>query len=347
MKTIKIKSLLTLLVCLIYGTIIISSCSNTEQKQAEHSHEEGDHHEHSHAAGDEHEHIYTCPMKCPGSQSNEPGKCPVCGMDLEHSDEALSNKNYQMSFHSDPDKLEAGKSAKFYFKPIDKDDEGALVPIDVVHEKKIHMMVFSSDLAYFEHIHPEYTASGDYIIEIIAENDNYAKGRGLKETKFIEGGEYIMYMDYTPTGASNQVEKIPITVSGNERTHVPLGEQRLVWEDNGYIVTLGADKEFTINTSIQLHVNITKDGKPVANLDNYLGALAHMAVLSEDMEEYLHVHPMDSKTTGPDIYLHTNFPKESKYKVFMQFNHEEIIHTTNFVLDVGHDHNEHAHDHTH
>ncbi|MFC6996452.1 heavy metal-binding domain-containing protein [Rufibacter roseus] len=26
---------------------------------------------------------YICPMKCEGSASMEPGKCPVCGMDLE------------------------------------------------------------------------------------------------------------------------------------------------------------------------------------------------------------------------------------------------------------------------
>ncbi|WP_460614798.1 heavy metal-binding domain-containing protein [Hymenobacter seoulensis] len=26
---------------------------------------------------------YICPMGCEGSASNTPGKCPVCGMDLE------------------------------------------------------------------------------------------------------------------------------------------------------------------------------------------------------------------------------------------------------------------------
>ncbi len=25
---------------------------------------------------------YECPMKCAGSASDQPGKCPVCGMDL-------------------------------------------------------------------------------------------------------------------------------------------------------------------------------------------------------------------------------------------------------------------------
>ncbi len=26
---------------------------------------------------------YECPMGCEGSQSSQPGKCPVCGMELE------------------------------------------------------------------------------------------------------------------------------------------------------------------------------------------------------------------------------------------------------------------------
>jgi hypothetical protein len=26
---------------------------------------------------------YICPMRCEGSASDKPGKCPVCGMDLE------------------------------------------------------------------------------------------------------------------------------------------------------------------------------------------------------------------------------------------------------------------------
>ncbi|TGE29312.1 heavy metal-binding domain-containing protein [Hymenobacter metallicola] len=27
--------------------------------------------------------VYECPMGCEGSRSAKPGKCPVCGMDLE------------------------------------------------------------------------------------------------------------------------------------------------------------------------------------------------------------------------------------------------------------------------
>lgn len=37
------------------------------------------------AAADSQQLAYICPMKCEGSASDKPGKCPVCGMDLERN----------------------------------------------------------------------------------------------------------------------------------------------------------------------------------------------------------------------------------------------------------------------
>ena len=40
-------------------------------------------------SGPEYTSAYVCPMHCKGSGAAEPGKCPVCGMDL------MENPNYQ------------------------------------------------------------------------------------------------------------------------------------------------------------------------------------------------------------------------------------------------------------
>ena len=34
---------------------------------------------------------YVCPMRCEGSDSDKPGKCPVCGMDLVKADAEQEN----------------------------------------------------------------------------------------------------------------------------------------------------------------------------------------------------------------------------------------------------------------
>ena len=59
----------------------------------------------------------------------------------------------------------------------------------------------------------------------------------------------------------------------------------------------------------------------MTNLDNYLGALGHVVVISEDTEQYLHVHPNDQADKGPNIGFNTNFEKPGLYRVFLQFNH--------------------------
>ncbi len=80
--------------------IYITSCGGPapqeggEQKEAveveaaAHDHEGHDHAMHADSTaeesaeqGPEYTSAYICPMHCAGSGSNEPGKCPVCGME--------------------------------------------------------------------------------------------------------------------------------------------------------------------------------------------------------------------------------------------------------------------------
>ncbi|MEZ4896214.1 MAG: heavy metal-binding domain-containing protein [Saprospiraceae bacterium] len=50
-----------------------------------------------HGNGKEYTSAYVCPMHCEGSGSDEPGKCPVCGMDYvaqaEHIKDGHSHEN--------------------------------------------------------------------------------------------------------------------------------------------------------------------------------------------------------------------------------------------------------------
>lgn len=48
---------------------------------------------------------YICPMHCEGSSSNQPGKCPVCGMDLE------KNPDYVAPVSASADTTQAGTVA--------------------------------------------------------------------------------------------------------------------------------------------------------------------------------------------------------------------------------------------
>jgi hypothetical protein len=116
------------------------------------------------AGTDEHQHSYRCPMNCEnGKTYDKPGKCPVCGMNLEHYDGGEDNGlTYKMAYASNPGSLAVGQPATLSFTPKVAGKESEDVALDLQHEKKIHLIVVSDDLSYFEHIHPEYQADGSY-----------------------------------------------------------------------------------------------------------------------------------------------------------------------------------------
>ena len=116
-------------------------------------------------------------------------------------------------------------------------------------------------------------------------------------------------------------------------------------------------------------------GKPVDDLEPYLGAMGHLVILSSDTRAFLHAHPMEggmqsmsgemdhskmdhgSGTTGaphahsdsgaaphehaapskggPDVIFHTNFPEPGRYKLWGQFQHKGRIVTAAFTIDVA------------
>jgi hypothetical protein len=247
----------------------------------------------------------------------------------------LNNKAYRVDFVSDPAQLEANKPATLRFNVREQGNDKALVPLDVVHEKKMHLIVVSKDLSYFEHIHPEYNADGSMQINVIPTPQSYSNAAGENETKFEHGGDYVMFLDYMPTGSSHQLARIPVNVKGPTKPSVSFTNEDLAWEGNGYVVTLTFDKQpLKANESATLATTVSKNGKPVMDLDNYLGALGHMVVISDNTEDYLHVHPLDGKEKGPDVSFHSSFPKAGLYRVFLQFLHQGSLQTADFTIRV-------------
>ena len=313
---------------LLVTVLFITACNNDAKNKAGAQAAET-------AGTDEHKHSYRCPMNCEkGKTYNEPGKCTVCGMALEHYDGEDNGLTYKMHYTSNPAQLNAGQAATLSFTPKVVGKENESVALDLQHEKKIHLIVVSDDLSYFEHVHPDYQADGSYQIKVLGKDEPYSDGPGKNETRLGNGGNYFLFADYKPAGGSHQVEKLAFKVNGPAKTPVAFKTEKLSGSSGNYTVSLGVTGGKFI-TGAQLHMKgtILQDGKQIDanNLENYLGAKAHMVVLSLDEKEYLHVHP---DVAEGKLDLHTTFKKPGIYRGWIQFQADGKIHTTDFTLNI-------------
>jgi hypothetical protein len=321
--------------CAIATSLFIGSCNSGGNKENSTAQKE----EHQHGEGDHHEHIFACPMHSEVT-GKEGDKCPKCGMALEHTDEVPSTGNFQMLFTSSPQIIEASNSVTLSFMPKNKDNPNAVVPLDMEHEKKIHLILVSEDLSWFNHIHPEYQADGSYTVA---------------ET-FPNGGNYILYADYKPSGSTHHLEKINVEVKGKTvpaKTYTTIQNTAAI--DNFSVTLKPDDGKFISNKAIHFDGVFSKNRKTfdVNQLQNYLGAKGHMVAINTETKEYVHLHP---EVEGTILHFHTTFENAGIYRVWLQFMADGELHTVDFVINVEkgqvkttktqHDHSNHS-DHKH
>ena len=266
----------------------------------------------------EHQHTYSCPMH-PEVTGKEGDTCPKCGMKLEHNDNAAAGAaSYFMDFATNPATVDANKEVVLSFTPKKKGSESEQVALDTEHEKKIHLILVSDDLSWFDHIHPEYSADGSYQVP----------------AKFPAGGSYKAFADYKPSGASHALDKFDIKVSGTPAAAKSFSAQKLDGASGNYSFELKPTGGKLV-TGALMHISgiVKKDGKEIdaTTLDNYLGAKAHFVMISASEKEYLHVHPSIDKG---QFDLHVSFEKPGIYRGWVQFNAEGKIHTIDFTIDV-------------
>ena len=82
------------------------------------------------------------------------------------------------------------------------------------------------------------------------------------------------------------------------------------------------------------HIQDAKTKQGINNLEPYLGAVGHVVILSEDAEQYIHVHPLDERSTGPNAEFATTFPHSGIYKIWGQFQHQGEVMTVPFVVEI-------------
>jgi hypothetical protein len=244
-----------------------------------------------------------------------------------------------------PEKPAAGVPATLHYtlakngEPLDPDS------LLVTHEKRMHLIVVSRDLEYFSHLHPVGEAGGRYVV-----------------TETLPApGPYLLYNEFFTLDGKAQIERDVLTVgeSAAQDADPPLPSTVGVPQTQGGLTALlTADaRKIRRRVSTSFIVKLTDtEGKPATDLEPFLGAPAHVVVVSADTKQFAHTHadlpggamsgdlgggnmgqmvmPTPPARFGPELQFSHTFMQPGRYRVWVQFGHRGEVVTFGFNVEV-------------
>ncbi|WP_024800239.1 hypothetical protein [Nocardia sp. BMG51109] len=200
-------------------------------------------------------------------------------------------------------------------------DGRPVTAFEPLHDKQLHLIAVRSDTTGYRHVHPELGPDGTWSIA----------------WNWAEPGTYRIFADFSPgttagDGPGELVLSRTVEVAGDAPPH-PLPAVSRTADVDGYRIALDGDLS---TAGSELRFTVTRDGRPVTDLEPYLGAYAHLVALRTPDLEYLHVHPEgDIGTTppGPRVAFHAQAPGAGTYRLYLDFAHGRAVHTAEFTVE--------------
>ena len=215
----------------------------------------------------------------------------------------------------DADSLPAGDAAPLAFRILGPDGD-PVAAYEVSHEQELHLIAVRRDLAGFQHVHPTLGTDGVWTTPLA-----------------LSPGSWRVFADFVPAAdGENRILGADLAVAGSF-TPTPLPAEAPTSEVDGYAVTL--DGELTAGTESELALSGRRDGRPVTDLQPYLGAYGHLVALRAGDLAYLHVHPADDGDAGPAVRFFTTAPSAGTYRLFLYFKHGGVVRTAAFTVAAG------------
>jgi hypothetical protein len=218
-----------------------------------------------------------------------------------------------------PAAAQAGQSVTLTFTV--RDGAGLTVSeLPLAHQQPMHSIIISKDLRRFAHLHPSFNGSSLRL-----------------EHTFADAGEYLVILDYQEPGRGQVVDTHRVHIAGPAPSAASvLTESDGTERAEGLEMTLRTDAEVRAGQAVMLHFDV-KDvatGKPVLDLEPYLGSTAHFMILSADAEDFVHAHAVDRQHAST-VSAHAAFPRSGLYKLWVQVQRRGAVVTIPFVLRVG------------
>ncbi|MBB2909203.1 hypothetical protein FHS43_000449 [Streptosporangium becharense] len=214
------------------------------------------------------------------------------------------------------DQVKVGERGDFRFSVIGPDGR-PVTRFTPQHEKKLHFIVVRRDLTGFQHLHPTESGGGVWSVPLT----------------LPAAGEYRAFADFAPVGAGGMTLGMDLSAAGDYRPE-PRAVPARTAKAGDYTVTLAGD--LVPGRASRLTLTVAEDGRPVTDLQPYLGAYGHLVALRDGDLAYLHVHPDgepgDGRTaSGPGITFYAEVPSAGTYRLFLDFQHAGTVHTAEFT----------------
>ena len=184
-----------------------------------------------------------------------------------------------------PPVVRAGEKATLRFSIFHPGTGEPIKKFEVVHERQYHLFVISQDMEYFQHIHPAQQPDGTWSIDVTLPKAGYYKIL----SDFLPGGGAVQFLarplvtrGYAGDLAADSARLVPDT---NLTKTVDDVTATLSYDPAPFIAGLYGHLNF--------HLTDTATGRPITDLQTYLGAFGHTLIMSEDMVDYVHSHPLD------------------------------------------------------
>lgn len=193
-----------------------------------------------------------------------------------------------------------------------KDLEGTIPELLETHEKPMHLIVVSSDLEEYYHFHPSEREAGVF-----------------EEKASLDDGQYFAFVDINPKDQKYVIQSIDLQVGAVSHGHrtKPNLQPETKWtrtvqgkeaELKASDLTAGQPVFFTFDLKGEMP-------------QPYLGALGHVVIIDEEVEEFIHVHPGSKDKIEFEAY----FERPGIYKLWAEFKFKDKgVLVFPFVIEV-------------
>ncbi|MFG3228062.1 hypothetical protein ACGF07_25215 [Kitasatospora sp. NPDC048194] len=245
------------------------------------------------------------------------------GMPGMNADDGLAAEKNGYRLEAEPAALPADRPTPFRFTVVGPDGK-PVTDFAVEQTKTMHFYAVRSDLTGYQHLHPTMAADGTWTADLAA----------------LQPGSWRLYASFTPAGGpgkgSDLVLSRTVTVPG-QAVDTPLPAASGSATADGYTVTIQGDP--MAGMAHPLTATITRDGRPVTDLQPYLGTYAHISAFHEGDQAFAHLHPETRAAGGdhggPALTFHAELSRPGNWRTFIQFQTAGQLHTAAVTLHVS------------